>query len=53
MVVDKMSNRAQGRQILENDAEQLENIITQLKNEIDNINANVRCPQLAHIDIRF
>ena len=53
IVVDRMSNQAQECQILENDTEQLENIITQLKNEIDNINANVRCPQLARISVRF
>ena len=46
MVVDRMSDQAQGCQFLENNTEQLENIITQLKNEIDSINANVKCPQL-------
>ena len=48
-----MSNQGQIGQISNQDIENLENIITQLKAEIDNINANVRCPQLAHITTRF
>ena len=48
-----MFNQGQIGQISNQDIENLENIITQLKAEIDNINANVRCPQLAHITTRF
>ena len=48
-----MSNQGQIGQISNQDIENLENIITQLKAEIDNINANVRCRQLAHITTRF
>ena len=48
-----MSNQGQIGHILNQDIENLENIITQLKAEIDNINANVRCRQLAHITTRF
>ena len=48
-----MSNQGQIGQISNQDIENLENIITQLKAKIDNINANVRCPQLAHITTRF
>ena len=48
-----MSNQGQIGQISNQDIENLENIITQLKAEIDNINANVGCPQLAHITTRF
>ena len=48
-----MSNQGQISQDLDQDIEQLENIIQQLKAEIDNINANTRCPQLAHITTRF
>ena len=33
--------------------EQLENIIQQLRAEIDNINANISCRQLAYITTRF
>ena len=48
-----MSNQGQISQDLNQDIQQLENIIQQLKAEIDNINANIRCPQLAHITTRF
>ena len=48
-----MSNQGQIRQDLNQDILQLEHIIQQLKAEIDNINSNIRCPQLAHITIRF
>ena len=48
-----MSNQGQISQDLDQDIEQLENIIQQLKAEIDNINANTRCRQLAHITTRF
>ena len=48
-----MSNQGQIGQISNQDIENLENIITQLKAEIDNINANIRCRQLAHITTRF
>ena len=47
------SNQEQISQNLDHDIEQLENIIQQLRVEIDNINANVRCRHLAHITIRF
>ena len=48
-----MSNQEQISQDLNQNIEQLEHIIQQLKAEIDNINANTRCPQLAHISTRF
>ena len=48
-----MSNQGQISQDLNQDIEQLDHIIQQLKAEIDNINANTRCPQLAHITTRF
>ena len=48
-----MSNQGQISQDLNQNIEQLEHIIQQLKAEIDNINANTRCPQLAHISTRF
>ena len=48
-----MSNHGQRSQDLDHDIEQLENIIQQLMAEIDNINANVRCRQLANITSRF
>ena len=48
-----MSNQGQISQDLNHDIEQLEHIIQQLKAEIDNINANNTCPQLAHITTRF
>ena len=48
-----MSNLGQISQDLNQNIEQLEHIIQQLKAEIDNINANTRCPQLAHISTRF
>ena len=48
-----MSNQGQISQDLNQNIEQLEYIIQQLKAEIDNINANTRCPQLAHISTRF
>ena len=47
------SNQGQTSQNPDQDIEQLENIIQQLKVEIDNINANIRCRHLAHITIRF
>ena len=47
------SNQGQTIQNLDHDIEQLENIIQQLRAEIDNINANTRCRQLAHITTRF
>ena len=47
------SNQGQISQSLDHDIEQLENIIQQLRVEIDNINANIRCRHLAHITIRF
>ena len=47
------SNQEQIIQNLDHDIEQLENIIQQLRVEIDNINANIRCRHLAHITIRF
>ena len=48
-----MSNQGQISQDLNQSIEHLEHIIQQLKAEIDNINANTRCPQLAHISTRF
>ena len=51
--LEKMSNQGQVSQDLDQDIVQLENIIQQLKAEIDNINANTRCRQLAHITTRF
>lgn len=48
-----MSNQGQVSQELHQDMEQLENIIQQLKAEIDNMNANTKCRQLAHITTRF
>ena len=48
-----MSNQGQISQVLNQNIEKLEHIIQQLKAEIDNINSNIRCPQLAHITIRF
>ena len=48
-----MSNQGQISQDLNQNIEHLEHIIQQLKAEIDNINSNIRCPQLAHITIRF
>ena len=48
-----MSNQGQISQDLNQSIEHLEHIIQQLKAEIDNINSNIRCPQLAHITIRF
>ena len=48
-----MHNQGQISQDLDHDIEQLENIIQQLRAEIDNINANTRCRQLAHITTRF
>ena len=48
-----MSNQGQISQDLNHDIEQLEHIIQQLRAEIDNINANTRCRQLAHITTRF
>ena len=43
-----MSTQGQRSQDLDHDIEQLENIIQQLRAEIDNINANIRCRHLAH-----
>ena len=51
--LEKMSNQGQISQDLNQSIEHLEHIIQQLKAEIDNINSNIRCPQLAHITIRF
>ena len=48
-----MSNQGQISQDVNQNIIQLEHIIQQLKDEIDNINSNIRCPQLAHITIRF
>ena len=48
-----MSNQGPISHDFDQDIEQLENIIHQLKAEIDNINANTRCRQLAHITTRF
>ena len=48
-----MSNQGQISQDVNQNIIQLEHIIQQLKAEIDNINSNIRCPQLAHITIRF
>ena len=48
-----MSNQEQISQDLNQNIEQLELIIQQWKAEIDNIIANTRCPQLAHISTRF
>ena len=48
-----MSNQGQISQDLNQDIQQLENIIRQLNAEIDNINANISCPQLAQITTRF
>ena len=48
-----MSNQGQISQDLNQNIEHLEHIIQQLKTEIDNINSNTRCPQLAHITVRF
>ena len=48
-----MPNQGQIIQDLDHGIEQLENIIQQLRAEIDNINSNVRCHQLAHITTRF
>ena len=47
------SNQGQTSQNPDHDIEQLENIIQQLRVEIDNINANIRCRHLAHITIWF
>ena len=47
------SNQGQTSQNPDHDIEQLENTIQQLRVEIDNINANIRCRHLAHITIRF
>ena len=47
------SNQGQISQNLDHDIEQLEVIIQQLRAEIDNINANIRCRHLAHITTRF
>ena len=47
------SNQGQISQNLDHDIEQLEVIIQQLRAEIDNINANIRCRHLAHITHRF
>ena len=51
--LEKMSNQGQISQDLNHDIMQLEHIIQQLKAEIENINANTTCPQLAHITTRF
>ena len=51
--LEKMSNQGQISQDLNQSIEHLEHIIQQLKAEIDNINSNIRCPQLAHITVRF
>ena len=48
-----MSNQGHISQDLNQNIEQLEHIIQQLKAEIDNANANNRCPQQAHISTRF
>ena len=48
-----MTNQRQRSQDLNHDIEQRENIIQQLRVEIDNINANIGCPQLAHITTRL
>ena len=48
-----MSKQGQRSHDLDHDIEQLENIIQQLRAEIDNINANVRYRQLANIITRF
>ena len=48
-----MSNQGQISQDVNQNIIQLEHIIQQLRAEIDNINSNIRCPQLAHITIRF
>ena len=48
-----MSNQGQISQDLNQNVEQLELIIQQLKAEIDNINSNIRCPQLTHITTPF
>ena len=48
-----MSNQEQISQDLNQNIEKAEHIIQQLNAEIDNINANTRCPQLAHISTRF
>ena len=48
-----MSNQGQISQDENHNIIQLEHIIQQLRAEIDNINSNIRCPQLAHITIRF
>ena len=48
-----MSNQGQISQDLNQNIERLQLIIQQLKAEIDNINANTRRPQLAHISTRF
>ena len=53
LTLEKMSNQGQISQDLNQSIEHLEHIIQQLKAEIDNINSNIRCPQLAHITIRF
>ena len=53
LTLEKMSNQGQISQDLNQNIEHLEHIIQQLKAEIDNINSNIRCPQLAHITIRF
>ena len=47
------SNQGQISQNLNHDIEQLENIIQQLRAEIDNIIANIRWRHLAHITFRF
>ena len=47
------SNQGHTSQNQDHDIEQLENIIQQLRVEIDNINANIRCRHLAHVTIRF
>ena len=51
--MEKTSNQGQISQDMDHDIEQLENIIQQLRAEIDNINANIRCHHLAHITTRF
>ena len=47
------SNQGQISQNLDHDIEQPDNITHQLRAEIDNINANIRCRHLAHITTRF
>ena len=48
-----MSNQEQISQDLDHDIEQLENILQQLRAEIDNIKAKVRWRQLINITSRF